>query len=253
MQQEDHGQPTIEDLQAHIEDLRRQIATPGALVRSRRGLVRRMIGGRPVIAAIVCVAAVLTLSGAAYASIPDAGGVIHGCYLPSSGNLSLATSVPATCRTGFTAISWNQTGPQGLQGVQGIPGTNGTNGVDGATGPAGLDGAQGPTGPAGPAGVTGYQVVTAETTGLNPGDTATVSCPAGKHALGGGGVITSDPYGGGSVAGGGPTFGGVGWEVQTGIAYTFDEIETISDGDVPFGAGSGLSVEVSVACATTTF
>jgi hypothetical protein len=59
----------------------------------------------------------------------------------------------------------------------------------GETGPAGAPGAQGP---AGPPGVSALEVVTAAsgTTVVNP-KTETVSCPAGKHALGGGGSLAS--------------------------------------------------------------
>lgn len=77
---------------------------------------------------------VIASSGIGYvvarADIPD-GGVINGCYNARTGLLRVIdTSAHQSCTSGETAISWNQTGPQGAVGPQG---------------PAG------PTGPAGPA------------------------------------------------------------------------------------------------------
>jgi hypothetical protein len=70
----------------------------------------------------------------AVSSIPDGSGVIHGCY-DSGGNLKVIdTSATTTCPKNFSALDWNQTGPQGPTGL---------TGATGATGP------QGPTGPAG--------------------------------------------------------------------------------------------------------
>jgi len=91
-------------------------------------------------------ASVLAVIGgvAAYASIPDSSGVIHGCYNKGDGTLSVIdTSVVSTCPKGATALNWNQTGPQG------VPGTPGQQGAMGATGQ------QGPAGPPGPAGASG--------------------------------------------------------------------------------------------------
>ena len=48
----------------------------------------------------------------AYASIPDAGGVIHGCYKTSNGSLRVIDSPAVQCDArNETPISWNQTGP----------------------------------------------------------------------------------------------------------------------------------------------
>lgn len=60
-------------------------------------------------------------AGIAYASIPGPDGVIHGCYKtsnPGQGGL-IAIDSAATCPSGFTALNWNQTGPQGAPGVSG--------------------------------------------------------------------------------------------------------------------------------------
>jgi hypothetical protein len=57
---------------------------------------------------------------AAYATIPDTGGVIHACY--DAGNRVLRvidTEAGEACRSQETALSWNQTGPQGPEGPRG--------------------------------------------------------------------------------------------------------------------------------------
>jgi len=68
----------------------------------------------------------------AQAAIPDSNGVIHGCYAHHDGSLRVVDD-PTTCKHNETALSWNQTGPQGAQGPtgpqgpQGIPGTSASN------------------------------------------------------------------------------------------------------------------------------
>jgi hypothetical protein len=79
-----------------------------------------------------------TAAGAAIASGPvDGSGVIHGCWTNTAINGSHAfilQDAGTACPNGTTAISWNQTGPQGPAGPAR------------ATGPAGPAGAQGPPG-----------------------------------------------------------------------------------------------------------
>lgn len=48
----------------------------------------------------------IAVGAVAYASIPDAGGVIHGCFKPGS----TVRLVDGACRAGETAIAWNQQG-----------------------------------------------------------------------------------------------------------------------------------------------
>jgi hypothetical protein len=64
-------------------------------------------------------AAALLAGGVAYATIPDANGVIHGCYQTSKGDLREIDSSSSTCKNGETALDWNQTGPQGPSGPRG--------------------------------------------------------------------------------------------------------------------------------------
>ena len=113
--------------------------------------------------------AVFGIASAVQASIPDANGVIHGCY-----NHSLAHGSPTgalrvidtarldgNCASWETPFNWNQrgvTGPTGA-GANGATGPTGATGEgndrsDRATGATGV-GSTGPTGPSGPTGPTG--------------------------------------------------------------------------------------------------
>ena len=71
--------------------------------------------------AIVVVAAV-------QAAIPDPSGAIHACYR-SNGNLRLVDK--SSCTSSETALTWNQTGPQGPAGAPGpqAPGPQGQPGT----------------------------------------------------------------------------------------------------------------------------
>jgi collagen triple helix repeat protein len=120
----------------------------------------------------------------AFAQIPDSGGVIHGCYHASNGNIRVVDD-PSLCAANEGTLDWNAQGvdgpqgpagpqgldgpqgppgptgsagapgPQGPAGPQGLPGADGTDGADGAPGPQGPPGADGPAGPQGPAGAAG--------------------------------------------------------------------------------------------------
>lgn len=77
------------------------------------------------------VALVVASGGVAYATIPDAGGVIHSCY-GASGSLRVIDSDDGdTCKPNETPLTFNQTGPQGP------PGADGADGADGGPGPRG--------------------------------------------------------------------------------------------------------------------
>lgn len=73
---------------------------------------------------IILITGLLLLGGVAYAAIPDAGGVIHGCYLTTGppqarGALRVIdTEAGQVCQTGEVALTWSQTGPQGAPGEQ---------------------------------------------------------------------------------------------------------------------------------------
>jgi hypothetical protein len=91
-------------------------------------------------------AAVLAAGGIAYATIPDSGGVIHGCYAKSGGSLRVIDDSVTNCKSTETALNWN------IQGQQGPVGPAGPQGLQGFAGPQGPQGPVGPTGPAGPSG-----------------------------------------------------------------------------------------------------
>ena len=115
--------------------------------------------------------AVLALVGAgiAYGAIPDASGVIHGCYSTKNGALRVVGPA-AKCATGELALSWNQKGlkgdtgaagaqgpigPQGPKGNAGAPGEQGLKGDPGVAGPQGDPGPAGEQGPKGDPGADG--------------------------------------------------------------------------------------------------
>ena len=109
-------------------------------------------------------AALVLVAGIAYASIPDANGVIHGCRKNSGGALRVIdTALGQTCMSNETPLSWSQAGPAG------------------------------PPGPAG--GVSGLHVVSQNftTPANNPGLTVsgTAVCPAGEVAVSGGFILSS--------------------------------------------------------------
>lgn len=58
----------------------------------------------------------LLVGGVAYASIPDAQGVIHGCYKtsnPAQGAV-IAIDSAASCPSGFAVLNWSQLGQVGV-------------------------------------------------------------------------------------------------------------------------------------------
>src|ERR1700726_4683440 len=99
--------------------------------------------------------AVFGIATAVQASIPDASGVIHGCY-----NTSNAHGVPngvlrvidtakvnGVCASWEAPLNWNQ---KGVTGAKGPTGSRGPTGPKGATGLKGATGAKGATGTKGP-------------------------------------------------------------------------------------------------------
>lgn len=124
-------------------------------------------------------AGILVLAaGAAYATIPDSNGVIHGCYAKSGGTLRVIDAGVTSCKTGETSLDWNRTGP---------PGAAGPAGPQGAAGPAGPQGGAGPAGPPGPSGLLDLVIRTADDT-IQPGQNfaAGTGCNPGEIATGGG-------------------------------------------------------------------
>ena len=79
---------------------------------------------------ILASACALVAAGAgieAIASIPDAHGVIHGCYSKSTGALRVIDSAKHKCPRGTKSLNWNQRGPRGPRGARGALATTPIN------------------------------------------------------------------------------------------------------------------------------
>ncbi len=113
-------------------------------------------GGRLVLALVVG-GATFGIATAVQASIPDANGVIHGCYNTSlaHGNPTGALRVIDTAKANGNCASWEAPLNWNAKGVTGATGPTGAPGPTGPTGPKGATGSRGPTGPTGPKGPTG--------------------------------------------------------------------------------------------------
>ncbi len=125
---------------------------------------------RPLAAALIVVAGLVALPGAASAASTPRR--IYACVTRTYNTLNLTTQ-NGHCADGQFKVSWSvsgtagprgatgprgQRGPRGDRGDTGPRGANGANGpagANGATGPAGPTGAIGPIGPIGPTGPTG--------------------------------------------------------------------------------------------------
>jgi len=89
----------------------------------KRKLIRPAFVGLAIVGALV-------VGGIAYANIPDAGGVIHGCYNKTQGSLRVIDSEKGqACTNGESPLNWSQTGPQGIQGPKGPTGPTGPSDV----------------------------------------------------------------------------------------------------------------------------
>lgn len=154
-------------------------------------------------------ASLVGIGAVAYASIPDSGGVIHGCYSNLTGALKVIdTSAGQSCNGIQTPLNWNQTGPAGPQGPTG---PTGPTGATGATGPAGAPGAVGATGPQGPSGFANVYIVTG--TGNTNQSLLAVPCASGDRVISGGYNV----HDAGNVApqGSYPNSTGTGWLVDS--------------------------------------
>ena len=157
-----------------------------------RGLGR---GGKLVLAVVVG-GATFGVATAVQASIPDASGVIHGCYHrtanPSTrpGALRVIdTALGQSCYGDENPLNWRAsgtTGPTGATGPTGPTGPTGARGPTGPTGPKGPTGGAGATGPTGPAGVPGLADTPVTLTIPGPtGVTALIGCGnSNKIAIG---------------------------------------------------------------------
>jgi hypothetical protein len=141
------------------------------------------------------IVALLACGGVALATIPGSGGVIGGCYAKSTGALRVIDASNGQCKGGESALTWNQTGPQGRkgdsgpQGPKGDQGPQGAQGQQGDIGPMGLQGPPGPQGPQGPITTPGF-VYTGAHTGYEGSPLKylelAATCPDGKKVVSGG-------------------------------------------------------------------
>jgi hypothetical protein len=154
---------------------------------------------------------VFGIATAVQASIPDANGVIHGCYNTSLAHGSplgdlrvIDTSRPdGNCASWEAPLNWNQrgvtgpTGKRGPTGARGPTGPRGPTGARGPTGPKGTTGARGPTGTLGAISRHGYVFsdgsLCCGSNGFTVTHTAgtgdyTINYPAGTFNLNGGGL-----------------------------------------------------------------
>lgn len=164
---------------------------------------------RRALVATLGIAALLVGGGVALATIPGSGGAISGCYAKKDGSLRVIDASSDACKTGESALAWNQTGAQGPKGDAGPQGPKGDAGPQGPQGPQGDQGVPGPQGPQGergprgPVTAPGYQLVYAfgDGTWYGTDKTVTASCPAGKKAVAGAyyqlnaNIVISEPEG----------------------------------------------------------
>jgi hypothetical protein len=208
----DDSKRSIRDLLGLIEQQRSELdrreralvglsSAPGKPRRERHALRRFSL---PALSA----GAALALSGSAYASIPDAGGLIHGCYTTVGTEhilFLIDTAQTSTCPIGQMPIAWNAQGPTGPQGVQGPTGPTGAQGSRGPTGATGTQGSQGPTGPQGIAGATGATGVTGSTGPTGPAGTNGATGATGATGQNGTTGPTGPTGASGANGGTGPT------------------------------------------------
>jgi hypothetical protein len=144
---------------------------------------------RTILAGVVLAAALV--GGAAWATIPDATGVINACYRTSlddqKGQVRIVDD-PASCRSNETPINWNREGPQGTQGIQGPKGDKGDTGAAGADGTDGVDGQPGTNGTDGAPGEPGAPCLPTNPACVGPkgdkGDTGDRGAPGANGATG---------------------------------------------------------------------
>jgi hypothetical protein len=142
---------------------------------------------------------------------------LYACY-NTTGQVALSDIAQCKLVGGGRLVSWS---------TAGVPGPTGATGATGAIGPIGPTGATG--------GLAGYEIVTASTD-ISGSFTAfgglSVPCPAGKKAVGGGGVFlgtsgTEGAYGGAAFTSSAPSADGSQWTVTYDVDNSRQFIATI--------------------------
>jgi len=188
--------------------------------------MRSLLKGRRLLLVGVAAAAAFVVAGFAFGAIPGAGGVIHGCYGTSNGQLRVIDG--GSCRTGETPLDWN------AQGVAGPTGATGATGAAGATGATGATGAAGAT----------SEVYTSGGRRSTPSDEgfdtiAYVTLPAGEYVLNA--VVGGEATNAGNDAAGSCVFSSSGpatFGPAAGGSALFLEVDSFP-GQFPNGAKAG--------------
>jgi hypothetical protein len=132
-------------------------------------------------------------AGALTSSVPAADGTISVCY-STSGSLKtmylIDPSTGATCPNGFTLLTFNQKGAQGVSGLTGPTGPTGPTGRSGSSGGSGPSGASGPSGVTGPSGPTGANPGFGQNTGTATAGNGAAECTLGEILLTAGSVAS---------------------------------------------------------------
>jgi hypothetical protein len=102
--------------------------------------MRLLLSGRlrRVLIGLAVAGGAFGVASAVQASIPDAAGVIHGCY-DNKGALRVIDSAASICKATETALNWSQAGPKGQTGATGAAGTARDVGSVNATATPGFD------------------------------------------------------------------------------------------------------------------
>src|SRR5262245_13731225 len=112
-------------------------------------ICKSLLRSRLAVAVVLGALAAVGFGSVAWASIPDAAGVVHGCNATKNrAPRAIAPGAGGKCATGELALDWNRQGPTGPAGATGPQGPAGAPGATGPQGPAGTPGATGPQGPA---------------------------------------------------------------------------------------------------------
>jgi hypothetical protein len=129
---------------------------------------------------VACLALGAALGGTAYAAVMVTGRSIKDGTITGRDVRDRSLGTGELSAAAVSSLT-GQHGPAGPQGPKGDPGEQG------------LPGPQGPAGPQGPSGISGWEYRVSPGASIlgNAGGQAQVDCPAGKHALGGGGSATS--------------------------------------------------------------
>jgi hypothetical protein len=180
--------------------------------------MRRLMSHRPSPAMVVAFIALLAaLGSSAYAQLTIPRNSVGNAQLKRNAVTSSKVRNGSLLSRDFRAgqLPQGPRGPAGPQGPAGPAGPEGPRGLTGERGPVGERGPAGPQGPAGPVGPAGPTTVTAFVSAVQSG-MATIACPAGQKATGGGGfssngfLVDSQP----DPATGTPT----GWQAQADLA-----------------------------------